>query len=240
MRGMTARERLMIVLVGVAAIVAAFYLLVYTPMTARIDVLRRDLAKQQTELRGLQELAATKAAKEQEFATLSERIKLIEVRLPPEREIPTLIRQLQDTAGEIGIRLNRAVGNQSQTVESFPNRADNPRLALAGGGTHALWQIRAITEGVDQVADVLGQFDAKLAGSCFDFHPLEVHLPHPRSELRQENALDDGGVSVLPLHVALRFAECLPGQRSSTTSSRNCSRVAVAKRVRNRSMPVTS
>lgn len=106
MKGMSPRERLMIVLVGVAAIVAAFYLLVYTPMTGRIEVLRRDLTKQQTELRQLQELAATKAAKEQEFATLSERIKLIEVRLPPEREIPTLIRQLQDTAGEIGIRLN--------------------------------------------------------------------------------------------------------------------------------------
>jgi len=103
---MTARERLMIIAVVVAAIVAVFYLFVYTPISGRIEVLRRDLDKQKTELARLQQLAATKAAREQEFATLSERIKLIEVRLPPEREIPTLIRQLQDTAGEIGIRLN--------------------------------------------------------------------------------------------------------------------------------------
>jgi len=126
MRGMTARERLMIVLVGVGAIVAAFYLFVYTPMTARIDVLRRDLTKQQTELRQLQELAATKAAKEQEFATLSERIKLIEVRLPPEREIPTLIRQLQDTAGEIGIRLNLLRPGATQ-AGAAPAAAGQPR-----------------------------------------------------------------------------------------------------------------
>jgi Tfp pilus assembly protein PilO len=123
---MTARERLMIVLVGVAAIVAAFYMLVYTPMTGRIEVLRRDLAKQQTELRGLQALAATKAAKEQEFATLSERIKLIEVRLPPEREIPTLIRQLQDTAGEIGIRLNLLRPGATQ-AGAAPAAAGQPR-----------------------------------------------------------------------------------------------------------------
>ena len=126
MRGMTARERLMIVLVGVAAIVAAFYLLIYTPMTTRIAALRTDLQKQQTELRQLQELAATKTAKEQEFATLSERIKLIEVRLPPEREIPTLIRQLQDTAGEIGIKLNllRPGATQAGTA---PAAAGQPR-----------------------------------------------------------------------------------------------------------------
>jgi Tfp pilus assembly protein PilO len=126
MRGMTARERLMIVLVGVAAIVAVFYLFVYTPMSARIDVLRRDLVKQQTELRGLQALAATKALKEQEFATLSERIKLIEVRLPPEREIPTLIRQLQDTAGEIGIRLNLLRPGATQ-AGAAPAAAGQPR-----------------------------------------------------------------------------------------------------------------
>jgi len=126
MRGMTARERLMIVLVGVAAIVAAFYLFVYTPMTARIEVLRKDLTVQEKELREMQELAATKAAKEQEFATLSERIRLIEVRLPPEREIPTLIRQLQDTAGEIGIRLNLLRPGATQ-AGAAPAAAGQPR-----------------------------------------------------------------------------------------------------------------
>lgn len=96
----------MIVGVIVVAIVAAFYLFVYTPVTTRIEALRRDVVKQQTELNRLKDLAATKGAREQEYAALAERIRLIEVRLPPEREIPTLIRQLQDTAGEIGIRLN--------------------------------------------------------------------------------------------------------------------------------------
>ena len=157
MRGMTARERLMIVLVGVAAIVAAFYLLVYTPVTGRIQVLQGDLKKQRDELGRLQQLAATKAAKEQEFATLSERIKLIEVRLPPEREIPTLIRQLQDTAGEIGIRLNllrpgatqagvapaAAAGPRPQPQPQQPAPAAQPppyqqfRVDMAFEGTYA-------------------------------------------------------------------------------------------------------
>ncbi len=95
----------MLALVIAGAIVAAFYLLILSPTDARIATLNRDLTKQRTELKKLQDLSATKADKEREFAALADRIKLIEGRLPPEREIPTLIRQLQDTAGELGIRL---------------------------------------------------------------------------------------------------------------------------------------
>jgi Tfp pilus assembly protein PilO len=123
---MTARERLMLVGVAVAAILAAFYMLIYTPAMTRIGALRTELQKQQTELRRLQDLAATKTAKEQEFATLSERIKLIEVRLPPEREIPTLIRQLQDTAGEIGIKLNLLRPGATQAGQ-IPAQPGQPR-----------------------------------------------------------------------------------------------------------------
>lgn len=154
MRGITARERLMIVGVIIVAIAAAFYLFVYTPVTARIEVLRRDLTKEQSELLRLRELAATKGAREQEYAALAERIKLIEVRLPPEREIPTLIRQLQDTAGEIGIRLNllrpgatqagtapAPAGQQRQPQQPAPAAQTPPyqqfRLDLAFEGTYA-------------------------------------------------------------------------------------------------------
>ncbi len=145
----------MIALVVAAAIAAVFYLVIYSPTTARVATLERDLNKQKTELKRLQDLSATRAAKEQEFAALAERIKLIEVRLPPEREIPTLIRQLQDTAGELGIRLTllRPGATQSPAAPAGPPRPVQPpgqpapaapappyqqfRLDMAFDGTYA-------------------------------------------------------------------------------------------------------
>lgn len=105
MRGLSARERLMVAFVIVAVIATVFYLFIWTPATARQAELRKELISKRTEVTRLRAMAATREAKEQEFAALSERIRLLEVRLPAEREIPRLLRQLQDLAREIGTKL---------------------------------------------------------------------------------------------------------------------------------------
>jgi Tfp pilus assembly protein PilO len=102
---LSARERLLIALVVAGAIAAAFYVLIYSRAMEEQNVLRADLDKKGMELQRLQGLAQTKEAKEQDYAALQERIRLIEVRLPPEREIPRLIRQLQDVAQELKVKL---------------------------------------------------------------------------------------------------------------------------------------
>ena len=95
----------MVAFVIAAAIVTVFYLFVWTPGTARQAKLREELNNKRAEVTRLRSLAATREQKEQEFAALSERIRLLEVRLPAEREIPRLLRQLQDLAREIGTKL---------------------------------------------------------------------------------------------------------------------------------------
>ncbi len=105
MRGLSPRERILIALVVAAIIGAGFYLLVYVPQTDTLARLDRELAAKHQELSRLQALAATREAKEAEYAALVDRIRLVERRLPPEREIPNLIRQLQDAAREVGIKL---------------------------------------------------------------------------------------------------------------------------------------
>ncbi|MGH2374037.1 MAG: type 4a pilus biogenesis protein PilO [bacterium] len=105
MRGLTARERLLVAFVITVAVVTVFYLFIWTPGTARQAKLREELNTKRAEVTRLRALAATREQKEQEFAALSERIRLLEVRLPAEREIPRLIRQLQDLAREIGTKL---------------------------------------------------------------------------------------------------------------------------------------
>jgi len=85
-----------------------------------------------------------------------------------------------------------------------------------------------------------GQTNEQLTGYRHHFIAHEFQFGHAWLELRLEDALNNYGVAVLGLHVCVVAVTGAPGQRRRTTSSRSCSRVAVAKRVRNKSMPVTS
>jgi Tfp pilus assembly protein PilO len=113
-RGLTPRERILLSLVLVAIIGVVFYLLVWTPRTAERSRLASQLATKQAEVERLQRLADTREEREREFQALADRIRLIEAKLPPAREIPNLIRQLQATAQEIGVKLNLLRPGQNQ------------------------------------------------------------------------------------------------------------------------------
>ena len=105
MRGLSARERILVALAAAAVIGVAFYLVVYVPQTDELARLGRELQTRTAELERLKALAATREAKEREYAALVDQIRLVEMRLPPEREIPNLIRALQDVARQLGIKL---------------------------------------------------------------------------------------------------------------------------------------
>lgn len=114
MRGLSPRERLMVTLVIAAAIATVFYLFIWTPQTAERDRLTQDLAAKRAEVQRLKILAEQREEKEREFQALFDRIRLIEAKLPPEREIPNLIRQLQVTAQEIGVKMMLLRPGQTQ------------------------------------------------------------------------------------------------------------------------------
>ncbi len=132
MTGMSSRERILIVLVIVAAISTVFYLFVWSPQTARRDKLTASLAQKQQELERLQRLAADLKVKEQEFAELSQRIRLVEAKLPPEREIPNLIRQLQGVASEVGIKLTLIRPGPTQSGPAAAAAAQPAKPPAAG------------------------------------------------------------------------------------------------------------
>lgn len=133
MRGLSPRERLLVSFVFAAVIVTVFYLFIWAPATTEQARLRTDLTNKQAELSRLKSLAATREAKEQEYAALVERIRLLEVRLPAEREIPRLIRQLQDAAKEIGIKLTLIRPGALQAGAASTAPAGAPRPAPAAG-----------------------------------------------------------------------------------------------------------
>ncbi|MBI3975001.1 MAG: type 4a pilus biogenesis protein PilO [Armatimonadetes bacterium] len=99
------RERMLISLVLVAAMVGVFYLFVYTPKTTQLKDLQARLDQRLARLRQMEELAAQREALEREFETRQQRIQAIEAKLPAAREIPALLRQMQAVAGESGVKL---------------------------------------------------------------------------------------------------------------------------------------
>lgn len=129
MRGLSPRERILISLVIAAAVAAVFYLFFWTPQTARRADLETRLNKQRGELARMQELAATREEKEREYQALYERLRLVEVRLPSEREIPRLIRQVQEAAAGLGVKLTL-----------LRPGANQPGAAAASPGTRAAGQ----------------------------------------------------------------------------------------------------
>jgi hypothetical protein len=104
----------MVALVIAAATVTVFYLFVWTPQTAERDRLTQDLAARRAEAQRLKMLAERREEKEREFQALFDRIRLVEVKLPPEREIPNLIRQLQATAREVEVKMTLLRPGQTQ------------------------------------------------------------------------------------------------------------------------------
>lgn len=120
MTGLSGRERILISLVVAAIIGVVFYLLVWTPQTARRASLEQTLQQRLAEVQRLERLAETRVEREREYRALADRIQLIEVRLPPEREIPDLIRQLQATAQGLGVKMNLLRPGQTQPGPAAP------------------------------------------------------------------------------------------------------------------------
>jgi Tfp pilus assembly protein PilO len=130
-RGLSSRERILVAIAIAGAIAAVFYLLVWTPQTREQARLTAELQRQQTELQRLEQLAQTKDEKEREYQALSERIRAVELKLPPEREIPRLIRQLQAVASELGVKMNLLRPGATQAGPPGPGGAAPAPAAAA-------------------------------------------------------------------------------------------------------------
>lgn len=155
MRGLSPRERILVSLVIAAAVAAVFYLFLWTPQTARRADLEARLGKQRGELARMQELAARREEKEREYQALYERLRLIEVKLPAEREIPRLIRQVQEAAAGLGVKLTllRPGANQPGAAAARPGTQAAGQPAPARGqpapAAEARYQIFALDFGFE-------------------------------------------------------------------------------------------
>ena len=139
MRSLSLRERLMVSGVIAAGILVIFWLFIWSPNATRREELTQQLQAQRVEVERLRKLAETREEKEREYAQLSARIRDIEVKLPPEREIPRFLRQLQDVAASLGIKLTLLRPGPTQAGPTAPGAAPGtaaqPAPTTPGGQT---------------------------------------------------------------------------------------------------------
>jgi Tfp pilus assembly protein PilO len=167
-RGLSPRERILVSLVIAAAVATVFYLFLWTPQTARRADLEARLGKQRSELARMQELAARREEKEREYQALYERLRLIEVKLPAEREIPRLIRQVQEAAAGLGVKLTllRPGANQPGAAAARPGTQAPGQPAPARGqpapAAEARYQVFALDLGFEGTYASLMAYLARL------------------------------------------------------------------------------
>ncbi len=119
----TGRERILLSIIISVAIAAVFWFFFRAPLTAERTTLQAAFEQKKARLAADQAIADQREALEREYAARQERIQAIEAKLPPAREIPTLLRQMQAVAQESGVKL----------VLLRPGALETPTTAPEGG-----------------------------------------------------------------------------------------------------------
>lgn len=138
MRSLSLRERLLVSGLIAAGVLTIFWLFMWSPNAKTHDELTQKLQAQRTEVARLRKLVETREEKEREFAQRSGRIQQVEVKLPAERDIPRFLRQLQDVASSVGIKLTLLRPGPTQAGPSAPGAApgaagQQPPATASGG-----------------------------------------------------------------------------------------------------------
>lgn len=105
MRPLRLREQMLLGSLGLLAIVVVFYFFVYSPATNEAATLAKQLGRQRTDVARLQKEAQRTKELEGEVADLQNAMRVLEAKLPSAREIPSLLLQLDDLAGQTGVTL---------------------------------------------------------------------------------------------------------------------------------------
>lgn len=158
MRPLLPREKVIVALLSVLAVVAVFYFYIYTPKLKEINAVSQQLRTQQAELRRLQAEAARKDELERRVQEVGSSVQASEAKLPSAREIPVLLVQLENLSSQVGANLilfkPGPLQGPPQQGAGQPPRPPAPggRPAVPGGPNFQTFNLEINAEGTfDQI-----------------------------------------------------------------------------------------
>lgn len=115
---LTPGQRVLVLIVTVAALGAAFYFIQYKPQSDTINRLRRSVTEQEQKLAELKKAAADVEVLQKDLARAEEELKQVLVLLPDSKEIPGLLENVSQLGAEVGLE-NLLFQPQPEQVQEF-------------------------------------------------------------------------------------------------------------------------
>ena len=134
---MSRRERLILMVLGPLGILLIFYYFIYSPKQAEYQRLRVELEERRTQLERMEATARQLTRLREEYARLQAFIAEVEAKLPAEKELPSLLVQLERLTRSLGISLDSVRPSQVQSSQPVPPpgaAAPPPGAVPAPGG----------------------------------------------------------------------------------------------------------
>ena len=144
--------------IGLAAMAAAAWFLLLSPLDVRVQALRADNDRLQRELIQARAIAADVARFRREIAALETTLNGLIARLPNERETPPLYRSVSDAAYQAGLAVSLFQPREATIKDYY---AEIPIVLSAEGNYH---QIGEFFERVARLPRVVNVGDTKLSG----------------------------------------------------------------------------
>ncbi len=163
-------------------LVGAGYFLLLSPKMVEVDALRGQQASKQAELLQTKALAASLARFRQEAEALRAKLEVAKERLPSEKEIPGLYRQVSDLAFQSGLSVSLFQPKEPVTKDVYQ---EVPITLSAEAGYHQLGNF------FDQLAHlprIVNLVDLKLAGIARPTGTLRADLILATYVFRPEGA----------------------------------------------------
>ena len=117
---MSGRERLILMVLGPLGILLIFYYFIYSPKQAEYQRLRVELEERRTQLERMEATARQLTRLREEYARLQAFIAEVEAKLPAEKEVPSLLVQLERLTRSLGVSLDSIRPSQVQSSQPVP------------------------------------------------------------------------------------------------------------------------
>ena len=161
---------------------AGGYFLLLSPKMAEVSGLRQQRAAKETEMLQSRALAASLARFKQEAEALRARLETAKERLPSEREIPGLYRQVSDLAYQAGMAVSLFQPREPATKDIYQ---EVPISVSAESGYH---QLGTFLDRISRLPRIINLIDMKITGISRPTGTIRAELTLATYVFRPEGA----------------------------------------------------
>lgn len=175
-------QKIVFGVIVLAVLLAGGYFLLLSPKWAEVNALRQQRAAKEVELIQSRALAGSLARFKQEAQALRARLEAAKERLPSEREIPGLYRQVSDMAYQTGLAVSLFQPKEPATKEIYQ---EVPISLSAEAGYH---QLGTFLERIARLPRIVNLTDLKITGISRPTGTIKADLTLATYVFRPEGA----------------------------------------------------